>query len=399
MNKITVERKGLRDALALLGAVAPTRTSIPALSHIKLSANGDLSLMATDLEMGAALRLPCEGGSGLLEALVPAERLARHVRGSKSSTVTLEPDGNAVMVDGCAKMVGIDLADFPTLPEAKGEPEAVLGAAELAQAIHAVAFAVSREATRYALTGILLELKGKRVSVVASDGKRLAVQRLSPLSGKAKARPILPVKAALTLVNLCLWAGPDARVEVLIPSTDRPDGKGRESVQIHFRVGNAVMYTRLIEGNFPDWKAVTPRHKGEGWTFDPKALAEALSNVRLATTERTRAVRFRLSDGRCELYVRTQDVGDARAEVAAVGNGETDLILNPDFVLDYLKALPKGTAQVTLKASGPDVGTMWHGPQGHVYVLMPLKDIVIEEPKTPGPAVNEETVNTNEGKP
>jgi DNA polymerase-3 subunit beta len=399
MSKITMERKRLRDALALLGAVAPKKTHIPALSHIKLSANGDVTLAATDLEMGAVVRMPCADGSGALEALIPAERLAGYVRGAKGQTVTFEADGNEVTLDGCTKIVGIDLADFPTLPEAKGEPEAVLSAAELGEAISTVAFAVSREVTRYALTGILLELHGKRASVVASDGKRLAVQRLSPLSRKAKVRMILPEKAACTLAALCAWAGPKAQAEVRIPWIDNPEGKGREATHIHFLVGNAGMYTRLIEGHFPDWKGVIPDHKSEGWKFDRRALSEALASVRLATTEKTRAVRFRLSDGRCELYAKTQDVGDARAEVATEGNGEAEIVLNPDYVIDYLKALPKDATKVTMKAAGLGVGTTWHGPKGHAYVLMSLKDIVIKEPKTSAPAVNNETVNTNEEKP
>jgi DNA polymerase-3 subunit beta len=379
MPKITVDRQALGSAMAVMRAVAPRKTSIPTLSHLRLSANGDLALSATDLEMSATLRLPCRGAAAEFDALVPVDRLSNHVRCAKGKTVTIAAEGNEVTLDGCAKLVGMDPGEFPAIPDGEGEPAAMLRAAELAEAIPTVAFAVSREVTRYALTGVLLDLGKRRTALVASDGKRLAVRTMSPLALRAEARLIFPRRALDVLATLASGVARGGRVEILLPPPEVHEGKEQPPARIGFRMAGALLNTRLIEGTFPDWKAVTPKHKGEGWTFAWRALAEALVSVRLATTEKSRAVRFRLGRGRCELYAKTVDVGDARAEVAADGDGKAEIAVNSDFVLDYLKALPKDAARVTMKATNPGVGTTWHGPRGHVYVLMPLTDAKFDE--------------------
>jgi len=112
-------------------------------------------------------------------------------------------------------------------------------------------------------------------------------------------------------------AGADATVEVSIEYLEGSDGAPREPKTVHFQVGGFWLYSRLIEGNFPNVRSVIPNYTCEGWSFDRKALTEALKTVRQATTDKSRAVRFHIKAGRCELFARTQDVGEARHHVAA----------------------------------------------------------------------------------
>ncbi len=385
-NTLVLDRGALREALAILAAVAPRRTCIPALGHVRLSAaDGQVALSATDLEMSAVLRLPRKPGGEPVEAALPLGRLVEYVRGAKGPEVALAPDGpQAVVLDGTARLIGIDPGEFPTTPTPEGEPVAVLPAAQLAEAVRTVDFAVSRDRVQYVMTGVFLDLRKRGTSVVATDGKRLAMRQLFRATVRSVARLVLPPKAARILVALASRAGAKGRVEVLLPRNEEDEAEKREATEVAFRVGGDAMSTRLLEGSFPDYKVVIPPDQGPGWAIDRKALAGALERVRPALTEKIRAVRFRLGGGTCSLYARTVDVGEARAKVPAEGGGEAEIALNLDFVREYLDACPKEVERVTLMDWKPGDATVWHGPPRHTYLLMPMKE-KIEEPQQ-GPA-------------
>jgi DNA polymerase-3 subunit beta len=132
------------------------------------------------------------------------------------------------------------------------------------------------------------------------------------------------------------------------------------------------VFSRVIDGHFPDHEAVTPADLPGSWTLDRKELADALHAVMPATTEKTRAVRFTLMAADVELFAKSADVGEARAVLKAHGTEELTVVLNPDYVLDYLAALPRYVEQVVLQAKARDVAVLWRGPAGHEYVQMPL---------------------------
>jgi len=129
-------------------------------------------------------------------------------------------------------------------------------------------------------------------------------------------------------------------------------------------------------GFFPDYEAVTPGIGGElkEWTFPVAELIEGIKAVMPYTSEKTMAARFVFDAGRCKLFTRTQELGEGNAEVPAKGDALGTIILNPEYVMDYLKALPHGTAEVRL-AFDPrhkDRATLWKAHEGYTYVLMPL---------------------------
>lgn len=367
-GRFTVGRAALRDALGVLAAVAPRKSNIPALGTLRVEANGDVRIAATDLEYGAVVRLRrLDGGTGGALAAVPAHALAQHVRRAKGETVAFEDAGHlTTRIDGAASLVGFDPAEWPAVPDVEGaETLAAFDAAELAEALPQVRYAVSSEVVRYALTGVLLEARGRKAAVVASDGKRLAARTVARLDrGRREVRAIVPVFALEAAARLARFAEPGARVEYA------PLGE----INAVLRVGkDAAVFTRLIDGNFPDWEAVFPSNVGEGFGFDGRALREAVETVLPATSDKTRAVRLRFKGGRLEVYARTPDVGDARAEIAADGAGEAEAAFNPYYILDWLSGWPKGQEAGRVRL-GPEPGSasLWEGPPSLRYVLMPL---------------------------
>ena len=385
MATVTLRRKELERALKLAAKVTPRRCNLPVLGNARLTVNGAVRLAVTDLEYGAVLDLVRAGGEGNADMLLPVGRLLAQVRAGRGETVTLEPgDGWTARLDGTAAVVGMDPAEFPTLPSGpEGELVGGIDGAELVEALRAVEFAVSGEVVRYALTGVLMEFEaGKkgRACLVASDGKRLARWRLRGVSVARDARLIVPTKALQAVVDLV--GRPDkggiVKVYVEVPKVEAKEGEEKkasdmEPTRIHFALPQAGVFSRVVEGNFPDHEAVTPADLPGSWTMDRKELAEAIKTVLPATTDKTRAVRFTLRASGVELFAKSADVGEATATVRAQGTpDELAVVLNPEYVLDYLAGLPRGVERVVMHAKAKDCAVVWRGAAGHEYVQMPL---------------------------
>jgi len=321
--------------------------------------------------------------------LLPAARLYAQVRAGRGETVTLEQaDGFTARVDGTAAVVGMDPADFPALPGGpEGSPAAELDAAELADAIRATAFAVSGEAVRYALTGVLLDMvkdkHSERVHLVASDGKALSSWRMKGAAVRRPSRVIVPAKTMGTLADLAARAEKGAVVKVYVeaPKVTAAAGAPGEAkdepdpIRVHFALPGAGVFSRLIDGHFPDHEAVIPANVPNVWKMDRKELADGLKAVIPATTDKTRAVRFTRRGAAVELFARSADVGEARATVGAFGSAEEqEVVLNPLYILAWLTALPKAVREVAIRMKDKKTATLWAavGAAGHKYVVMPL---------------------------
>lgn len=379
MTTVKMERKALVQALRVLAAVTPRKQTIPVLNTVKLSANGDVRLAATDLERSAIVTLARMGGRGDAELALPVERLLKMVRAGSGELIELATDSlpgreTHATLDGAATIIGLDVADFPTLPElTKGELIARLDGAELAEAFRNTEYATTREVVRYALTGVLLDVdaKHKRANMVASDGKRLMSWRLRKGELIADARIIVPVKAFETLLDLNAAGGPvEVRVQ-WIPAKTKSDEPTAE--RVIFRVVGAGVAARLIEGRFPDYEAVTPSNLPPAWELNRAELLEALEAMEPAMTEKTRAVRFTFRPGHVTLFAKSADVGEATARAGCEGSSpEVTTTLSPDYIREYLKALPKSVRYVKVQVKDKATATLWRATASDKYVVMPL---------------------------
>jgi DNA polymerase-3 subunit beta len=366
--KVKCSRQQLAEAFSIASMVVPQRTTIPAITSVKITASkeksgGTVELACTDLEFGLKYSIPATEVKEEGTLVLPAARMAGILREASDQDVTIDSDGNLAHIrlpDANFKVVGIDPADFPTVPTFEEKAAVKIATEDLGAMIRKTQFAVSTEVVRYALTGQLFEIKGKEVRMVASDGKRLAYikSRSSGKDGAKDVRVIVPTKT----MNL---------LDKVLSDEDDHVALNVEETQIKLKTKRALIFSRLIEGHFPDYEAVVPGNLDKKLTIPREALLSAVRKVALMTTDKTRAVKFNLGKGRIVLFTRTQDVGEAKVELPIEYKGEElEIVFNPDYVADYLKVVADETVELHLKDKAS--AGVFRAGKDYVYVLMPL---------------------------
>jgi len=366
--KVKCSRPQLHEAFAIASMVVPQRTTIPAITNVKVTAQqggkagGFVELACTDLEFGLQYRLPAEvKEEGTV--VLPAGRMAGILRESGEDEIEIDADGHLAQVrtsDAEFKVVGIDPADFPTIPAFEERGAVQVATAELGNMIRKTQFSVSSESVRYALTGQLLEVRGKEVRMVASDGKRLAFIK-SRASGKHESKDIRVIVPTKTM-NL---------LDKVLSEEEETVALNVEETQIRLKTSRAMIFSRLIEGNFPDYDAVIPTDRDKKIVLDREKLLASVRKAALMTTDKTRAVKFDFRKGKLILFTRTQDVGEVKVEMPVSYAGEEiEIVFNPDYVSDYLKVVMEETVELHLKDKSS--AGLFRVGKDYQYVLMPL---------------------------
>ena len=367
--KVKCDRGALHDAFSIAEKVVPQRTTIPSITCVKLTASknksgGTLELACTDMEFGLKVTVAASEVKEEGTLVLPASRMSGILREAGDDEVGIDSDGNLanVKLPGASfKVVGLDPADFPTMPTFDAKGAVKVDASDLGAMIRKTQFAVSTEVVRYALTGQLLEVKGKDVRMVASDGKRMAYIK-SRASGKSDGHKDVRVIVPTKTMNL---------LDRVLTDEDDHVALNVEETQVRIKTRRALLFSRLIEGNFPDYEAVVPSNLDKKVVFERDALHAAVRKASLMTTDKARAVKFSVSKGKIVISTRAQDVGEARVEVAVEYKGDDlDVVFNPDYVADYLKVV--GEESIELQLKDKTAAGVFKAGKDYVYVLMPL---------------------------
>lgn len=367
--KVKCSRAQLYYVFAVASMVVPQRTTIPAIMCVRLIASreksgGVLELACTDMEYGLKYSVPASEVKEEGTLVLPASRTAGILREAADPEIALESDGNIAHVrlpDASFKVLGIDPADFPTVPTFEDKGAVKVDTSDLGTMIRKTQFAVSTEVVRYSLTGQLLEVKGKEVRMVASDGKRMAYIR-SRSSGRGEGQKDVRVIVPTKTMNL---------LEKVLREEDEQVALSVEETQIKLKTSRAVIWSRIIEGQFPDYESVVPANTDKKLVAGREALHAAVRKAALMTTDKARAVKFSLGKGRLVLFTRAQDVGEAKVEIAVDYKGEEmDIVFNPDYVADYLKVVTDENVELHLKDKAS--AGVFRAGKDYQYVLMPL---------------------------
>jgi DNA polymerase-3 subunit beta len=253
--KVICDRSALVEALNIVGGVVAARTPSPLLKCVKLAAaGGSLTLAATDLEVGLRLAVEQVDIQKPGDAVVPADKLIQIVRASEDPTLTIETDNHAVHIRGADShftVFGYDPKEFPAVREAgDSQLDSEIDGGSLQRLVARTLFAAASEHSRYAINGVLFERQGKKLRLVATDGRRLAVARGECRSASGEMHCIVPTKALRLLIKLI--NDPEAAVRVVA-----------DEHQVVFTVGDdaaaAVLSTNLVEGAFPPFEDVIPK--------------------------------------------------------------------------------------------------------------------------------------------
>ncbi len=367
MDFVTSKENLLRELQSMQGIVEK-KSTIPILSNILIDARKDrLELLATDLEVG--VRSTCEATVSKPGAVtLSARKIFDIVRLLPDAEVRLkEEDGHWVVIT-CQKsrfrIVGLPREDFPVIPEfdfSKGVP---LERALLLDMINKVLFAITTDESRIEISGALMILHKKHLTMVSTDGHRLAFVggRLESGSSEEKVEITIPRKAVQELSRIG-----EAEKEILF---------GHKDNYAFFKAGGSVLSTTLVAGKFPEYEKVIPEGNDKLLRFESGPLADAIRRVALLSSERSRAVKFSVGKNVIEISSSNPEVGEATEslDVDYTGPG-MEIGFNAKYMLDFLQAMGPGAVILALKDEQTQGVMRPVGMEGrdYRYVVMPMR--------------------------
>jgi DNA polymerase-3 subunit beta len=372
--KIVCDVRELLDAVSTCASIVPAKGPKPFLSNLLLRTNeGALEVFGTDLEISLKLRVERVEIQREGTVLVNAVRALSILREFQGERVELEADERSGCVlktpDARYHVLGDDPHDYPEVPRTEVVGSLTLKAQELVQMVSRTYFAAAVEKTRYAMNGILLDLKDKRLRLVATDGKRLALaERALEQAVEKPVFAVVPTKG-LTLLKNMLSAGEES-VSLRI-----------EESQIFLKTTRAVLSARLVEGHFPPYEDVLPKALEKKLDVDREAFQSSLRRASILTTRESQAVRFVFSREGLELTARVPEVGESRVHFGIDYPFERlEVGFNPQFLQDALKVIEGKTVRIELRdaqsaALVKELATTDAGVAevpGFLYVIMPI---------------------------
>jgi len=341
--KFTITRQNLHQGLNAVSASLPSRTTLPILSNILIEAGPDgVRMSGTDLDVGVRVRVPAEvHESGSLTA--PGKKLQEIAKELSDHPVEVATRGDQIELR-CGrshfKLNGLPADDFPALPDVGFDGGWTASGKDLLSLIRHTAFAVSTEESRPVLNGVLWELRDGEMRMVATNGHRLA--RMTIPAGpslEVTAQLIVPPAALQQVQRL---VGEDEEVRV-----------GRSGNHLGFASDATEVYTRLIEGTYPNYEQVIPKDNDRFATVHRKSLESAIRRVAAVASDQTHRIRLRFEDGKVEFNVLTPDLGEAHDEIEVGFEGEPLTIgFNANYLLEVLRYV--GTDEVRMGFKAPE---------------------------------------------
>lgn len=367
--KISLNRVLFANALSHVSGFIPGKSPKPILSNAKIEVvSGKATLIATDLDIGIRYDIPDVECSGNTEALLPARRVSDIVRELRDERITIDVDDKSLRIRGERsdfKLPSADPAEFPPVAGFDDENYYEVSGKTLRTMIRRTSFATDVDNGRFSLAGILYEFSDKQLELVATDGRRLAVMA-SPSTQHGKFAPPAGSTIVPDKVNTLL--------ERIIPDTD-----DMVHIAVHhpsnivFRSANATIYSRLVEGRFPQYRSVIPRSHRVSVDLLTDSLASVVRQAMIVTNEESRGVDFDFRQGSLVLASETADVGTSKIELPISYDSDPVTVrFDPRFVADALKALTSGT-MISLKLSTEEDPGVLTTDDGYTYVIMPLR--------------------------
>jgi DNA polymerase-3 subunit beta len=337
--KFTISKGALQELLQVVVSAVPTKSTLPILSNVLIEADKEgLTLVATDLDISIRTRGEASvdaGGS----ITVPAKRIGEIVRELPDAEVKVSVKDSKMKLtcgNGSFSIVGMEAEDFPQLPQVDAEKRVSLPAEVLEKSVRQTAYAVSSDETRQMLTGVLVQFKPGQLCMVGTDGHRLARATFNgEFKGLEGKEFITPPKALSQVVRLS--AGQDT-VNLMISKNFAV-----------FEVGPTTVYSRLIDGNFPNYEQVIPKDNPKKFTVKREPFIAALRRVAILSDNVTRQVKMSLLPERVELTVNTADVGEGSEAIGVDYSGDAIAIgYNAAYLLEALRTMYSEDVQLSL---------------------------------------------------
>jgi DNA polymerase III subunit beta len=370
--EITVSKAELLKELSATQGVVERKTTIPILSNYLFEAAGDrLSLTATDLDL--SLRTSCNAKVKKEGACtIPARKLHDYVKLLPDADITIKMLENHWVSIRCGrsntKMVGMARSNFPSLPVFPTAGVVKIPALVLRGMLARTSFAIANEESRYTLNGALMVLKPESITMVATDGHRLAHvergnEKFEGVSGEMKT--LVPKKAMDELRSLVDSAQDVETIEF-----------AKDESTLFFRIGPRLLTSRQLTGQFPNYEAVLPKDNSKSILLHGDDLGSAIARVAQFADERSRAVRLKLENGELKLSASSTETGESEDSIETDYKGDTLTIgFNAQYISDFLKAAGAGDVRLELKdaQSAGQLRPAEGEDYKYRYIVMPMR--------------------------
>ena len=361
--KLEIPKAVLLEGLQKVQNVVSLRSTLPILSNVRFVAEKKtLTLTTTDLEVTMQCTIEATvhkpGGTTL-----PARRLASIVRELPDGVVELEVDDKDAATVTCGssffKILGLSEDEFPPTPKSEGKFSYTIEQRAFREMLRKTNYAASTDETRYVLNGVLLSFKSGKLTMVATDGRRLAlVEQEVDFPAEAQKDYILPSKPVAELMHILKDEG-----TLKIHASES---------QLLFEVDSTMLATKLIDGTYPNYRQVIPSQSEERVMIERESLLTALRRVSLVTTDKSNATKLTFAKNKLTITMSTPDIGEARESIPVKYAGkEISVAFNPEYMMDPLKNLTND--EVALELTDELSPGVLKTDIPFLYVLMPMR--------------------------
>ena len=366
--KFTISREKLQEGLQAVTAAVPAKTTLPVLANLLVeTTDRGIRFSATDLDIAVSTEVSADVESpGAIT--IPAKKLSEIARELPPSPVKISASGEQRVTLECGrskfKLLGLPRDEFPTFPSVRFNDSWRVKSGELQKLISHTAFAASTEESRPILNGVLWELREERMRMVATNGHRLAKMELLVDSSSAPPGDLIVPPKALEQIRRLFPAEEELEI-------------ARGDNHLGFRSPFTAVFTRLVEGPYPNYEQVIPKDNDRYALADKAALMSALKRMSVIASDQTHRIKMSFNTGMLKFSVTTPDLGEASDELPVVYTGDQlDIGFNATYLLEILRFMP--TEQVRLTFKAPERAATiepegWDDPAKYLCLVMPLR--------------------------
>src|SRR6266850_2965002 len=366
--RFTITREKLQEGLAAVAATVPAKTTLPVLANILIeTTDKGIRISGTDLDIAVSTEVSADvDAQGAIT--IPAKKLSEIAKELPPSPVKMATSGEQRVTLDCGrshfKILGLPKDEFPNFPTVKFDASWRIRSGDLQKLISHTAFAVSNEESRPILNGVLWELRPDNMRMVATNGHRLSKMDVPINSAGAPAADLIVPPKALEQIRRLFPA--DEELEI-----------ARGDNHLGFRSPFTSVFTRLIEGPYPNYDQVIPKDNDRVAVADKIALVSALKRMSVIASDQTHRIRLSFNAGLLRFSVQTPDLGEATDELAVRYTGDQlDIGFNASYLLEILRYIPTEEVKLTFKA--PERAATvepegWNDSASYLCLVMPLR--------------------------
>src|SRR5438067_2433646 len=365
--RFTITREKLQEGLAAVTPTTPPKTTLPVLANILVeTTERGIRLSGTDLDIAVTTEVAADVETqGAIT--IPAKKLSEIAKELPPSPVKMATSGEQRVTLDCGrshfKILGLPRDEYPNFPTVKFDASWRIRSGELQKLISHTAFAVSNEESRPILNGVLWELRPDNMRMVATNGHRLSKMEL-PISSTGSTNDLIVPPKALEQIRRLFPAEEELEI-------------ARGDNHLGFRSPFTAVFTRLIEGPYPNYEQVIPKDNDKVAVADKLSLASALKRMSVIASDQTHRIRLSFNAGMLKFSVQTPDLGEAQDELPIRYTGDQlDIGFNASYLLEILRYIPSDEVRMTFKA--PERAATvepegWKDPASYMCLVMPLR--------------------------